>query len=1208
MVAIAANASKTVYLAPGAWDVADATERYALYMFDNTAGTNAWVSFTEGTDGIWSAEFDEQYPNMIICRMDAANTTNAWNSDGGTVWNQTADLAAPAASGLLYTITNIDTGAYTISVYGATAASFTDGGKYLFKNVGSGKYLGPGNNWGTQASLIAPSHYNTAHYISDGVYTIESQVSNGGTNYYFTGSFMDGGATNINISKLPNGNYLMSNGSTYFGYDGSSTVLASNLADYSADNAQWQIIGYDEALADATEENPVDATFMILDQNFDRNNRGKGAWTMVASNQNLSGGNYNTYSNNCAESWKAAFTLSQTITVPNGYYKVRAQAACWEYTETGADFPVVYAGDVTTPFNKMTDDSGGMDKFSERFLNGEYFTEWSDMITVTGKSLTVGVKGTRTDTWCIWDNIQLMYYGPIDLSGYQTALEEVVAKAQALEGKVPTVCYDAIAAAVTENNKTYETEDDYLAAINAIETAISTYAYDNLVAAYDRYLRIKAAVLAINADIDVTEADAAAEAATSNTAVDAAVPTLRAALTSYLATVVDQEIDITAAMIDNAAPGTAGNTDWWDNGGQSVGFGNGLAEFYNKEATTKQQLAPLPAGYYKMTVVGYTREGNGAYMFADGNTHALVNVAKATVNNLSQGNDWIAAGNGVNEFTFQLENDEPDLEIGIYTSATTDNDKWTAWRSFQLEYLGTAPLSVFDELLTAAIANGRTTVSALAVPTGVKNVFETVATKYETEKSTYTEASQFNAGITAIEEAVAVAQAAVAPAAENLNVQAKATTTKALEGMADDDAATLQAAIDTYDACTTVDEINAHTEALWTAIGTAINTIELTGDAQLDLTYLLTNPDVTGLPTWNKCDGWYTEQTGGNSQVMTNDGVATSDGKNAFYEYWSETAAANNKFTLYQKVSLPEGTYDISCYAFASPNGQSVTNSQVYFYANDTEGSRVASETLAEQGISFVNNAQQEVKIGLKAMTGNEYRWMGIGYMKLYKTAAKTFAISEADDYDTTQEGAGAVKLTRTIKANTWNTLWLPFSMTEAELKATFGDDVQIAQFSETPNVQVAGQSTIAFNKMTTPALSANVPVLLQTSTAGTAYTIEGRTIVAGTPTTTGVNFDFVGTTAASTDVAEGDYFIGSNKLYASAGATTLKGTRAYLKGNSDGARIINFSIDGNETTAIENLEQGTIITGKVYNLQGQEVKSAQKGLFIQNGKKVVIK
>jgi len=45
----------------------------------------------------------------------------------------------------------------------------------------------------------------------------------------------------------------------------------------------------------------------------------------------------------------------------------------------------------------------------------------------------------------------------------------------------------------------------------------------------------------------------------------------------------------------------------------------------------------------------------------------------------------------------------------------------------------------------------------------------------------------------------------------------------------------------------------------------------------------------------------------------------------------------------------------------------------------------VNNSKLTEQGISFVNDEEQEVKIGLKALSGNKYRWMGIGYVELYK-------------------------------------------------------------------------------------------------------------------------------------------------------------------------------------------------------------------------------
>ena len=50
------------------------------------------------------------------------------------------------------------------------------------------------------------------------------------------------------------------------------------------------------------------------------------------------------------------------------------------------------------------------------------------------------------------------------------------------------------------------------------------------------------------------------------------------------------------------------------------------------------------------------------------------------------------------------------------------------------------------------------------------------------------------------------------------------------------------------------------------------------------------------------------------------------------------------------------------------------------------------------------------------------------------------------------------------------------------------------------------------------------------------------------------------------------------------------------------------FELGGNEATAIENIENGAFENGAVYNLQGQRVTKAQKGVFIQNGKKVVLK
>ena len=87
---------KTIYLNPAIWDVADITERYAAYMF-NDYGLNAWADFTataaarraeNGTAGAYTATIPARYTGIILCRMNGETTENNWEN----VWNQTEDI------------------------------------------------------------------------------------------------------------------------------------------------------------------------------------------------------------------------------------------------------------------------------------------------------------------------------------------------------------------------------------------------------------------------------------------------------------------------------------------------------------------------------------------------------------------------------------------------------------------------------------------------------------------------------------------------------------------------------------------------------------------------------------------------------------------------------------------------------------------------------------------------------------------------------------------------------------------------------------------------------------------------------------------------------------------------------------------------------------------------------------------------------------
>lgn len=313
---------------------------------------------------------------------------------------------------------------------------FADG-KYYLLNTASDLFWGAGNDWGTRASLVKHPEYVTLIKNEDGTYKMESQVSNGGTNYYFNGDYMDNGnpvALTITQVEEPYGYlddektqpiyaYTIANGTNYYGYDGTSTVLGKNLAAES-ENAQWLIFSEEQiwaSLAEATQNEPVDATFMILDANFGRNNRNvtkvannnwTGVWTVEnANNYNLSGGN-NT--NNNAESWHSVFNLSQKIAnAPAGLYKLEAQGF---YRQDGSDeenLPVFYLNDQTSVFPLKTGAENSMSDASVSFTDGKYQAEPIYLKLEADGELTVGAKlENNTNLWCIWDNFVLTYYGP----------------------------------------------------------------------------------------------------------------------------------------------------------------------------------------------------------------------------------------------------------------------------------------------------------------------------------------------------------------------------------------------------------------------------------------------------------------------------------------------------------------------------------------------------------------------------------------------------------------------------------------------------------------------------------------------------------------------------------------------------------------------------------------------------------------------------
>jgi len=513
-------------------------------------------------------------------------------------------------------------------------------GKYYIQNVATKKYLAGGASWGTHAVVnLDGLDYGVA--FADGKYTLNSQVSNGGKNYYLNGEWNDGAAMGWAIEEVADGKFTISDGSKYLTAaseaDADGFFLVT-LTDAKDEAAQWQFRTLEDRLADltaATAEAPVDATFLIQDANFGRNDLRKSAWTMQASNQNLSGGNN---INNCAESYHAVFTLSQTLAnAPAGKYQMTAQGFYRQDDNETEDLPVFYANDKTAEFPAKTSDEGSMAAASASFTAGQYTIEPIEVTVAAAGGLTVGAKGTATHQWVIFDNFRLTYLGnQIDLSelvaAYQTALD---AATQALNNEANAIITGeertALTTTIRENSTVDETSQEALtAAIAALNEA--TNAFNAAKAAYQELIDAKAM-----ADLNAfkyasAEKKAAVEAAQTAEPTNAADATAKAAAllkayrqyaeSSALLEGVEGATNYTDSIVNPTAEeaiaepwsvvlgeGSGGSLDVKSNEPWTDGADNATHKYFdggnwgaNAWDVALQQTINLPKGKYQLTV------------------------------------------------------------------------------------------------------------------------------------------------------------------------------------------------------------------------------------------------------------------------------------------------------------------------------------------------------------------------------------------------------------------------------------------------------------------------------------------------------------------------------------------------------------------------------------------------------------------------------
>lgn len=202
------------------------------------------------------------------------------------------------------------------------------------------------------------------------------------------------------------------------------------------------------------------------------------------------------------------------------------------------------------------------------------------------------------------------------------------------------------------------------------------------------------------------------------------------------------------------------------------------------------------------------------------------------------------------------------------------------------------------------------------------------------------------------------------------------------------------------------------------------------------------------------------------------------------------------------------------------------------------------------------------------------------------------------------------VSYTRNFKNGVWNTIVLPFSMTEAEVRAAFGDKTEVSEFS---NIDSNGK--VHFVQNYYRLIEAGKPYIIKPSKEGITdfTTVACVTMSAAEPQSiSGTGYDFVGTYASETMPVGSYYFTAQNNVSGIARVASAKQTgtfRAYLKPTSASANALQFNFD-NSTTGISEVKAQKVADGNIYNLQGVLVAKdgdfsrLGKGIYVMNGKK----
>lgn len=247
----------------------------------------------------------------------------------------------------------------------------------------------------------------------------------------------------------------------------------------------------------------------------------------------------------------------------------------------------------------------------------------------------------------------------------------------------------------------------------------------------------------------------------------------------------------------------------------------------------------------------------------------------------------------------------------------------------------------------------------------------------------------------------------------------------------------------------------------------------------------------------------------------------------------------------------------------------------------------------AAKGVEVMPTAPNQI---IKAAAADQFS--GLSKNVIVDGTCANFVITDGAPL-AIQEGFTATSATYSrAMSNDWGTIILPFALASNEsvqfyaLKASNAESMTFSQVAE-----VAASSPVAFKKMSGEAIT------LSASDAAVVATTEQQV-----DNTTADNWRAEGSyTIQSVEDYAGIYYVASNKFWAADGKVSLNPFRAMFR-NTGSTQVKAFSIFVDVATGIDRASTEAVSDG-IYDLSGRQVATPKKpGLYIREGKKIVIK